>query len=147
MNNETWILISDASRARLFSTSGKLKPWALVREFDHPESRAKGLEIMADKPGRVKQSMGSGSRPAMAPPTPPKEVEAEHFAQQLAGVLADGHGHNAYARLILVAPPWFLGLLRKVLSAPVSKRIVASLDKDYTQLHQRDLPERLAEVL
>ncbi len=144
MNNTTWILIGDASRARLFACSGRSNPWTLVREFDHPGSRAKGQDIMADKPGRVRQSAGAGSRPAMAPPTPPKEVEAEHFAHQLGTVLEDGHGHNAYVRLVLVAPPNFLGLLRKVVSTPVSKRIVADVDKDYTHLPERQLPERLA---
>jgi protein required for attachment to host cells len=147
MNNTTWILISDASRARLFAASSRQKPWTLVRELEHPQSRAKGQDIMADKPGRVKQSMGAGSRPAMEPVTPPKEVEAEHFAQQLAAVLEDGHGRNDYARLVLAAPPSFLGLLRKALSTQVGKRVVASVDKDYTQLHERDLPERLSDVL
>ncbi len=147
MNNHIWILVSNASRARLFATPSKLKPWALVQEFEHPESRAKGQDIMADAPGRVRQSAGAGSRPVMEPTTPPKEVEAEHFAQELAGVIEGGHGRNEFARLVLVAPPQFLGLLRKCLSAPASKRITATVDKDYTQVPDRDLPERVAEVL
>jgi protein required for attachment to host cells len=144
--NGTWILVGDASRARLFSTPGKRKPWSLVREFDHPGSRAKGSEIMADRPGRMQQS-GSSARPAMEPSTPPKEVEAERFAQELAAVLETGHGRNSFEQLILVAPPQFLGLLRKCLNAPLAKRIVATVDKDLTQVHERELPERLAEVI
>ena len=147
MNNDIWILVSNASRARLFATAGKLKPWTLVREIEHPESRVKGQDIMSDAPGRVRQSAGSGSRPVMEPTTPPKEVEAEHFAQELAGVIEGGHGRDEFARLVLVAPPHFLGLLRKCLSAPASKRLNATIDKDYTQLPDRDLPERVAEVL
>ncbi|HVN87808.1 MAG TPA: host attachment protein [Candidatus Binatia bacterium] len=147
MNNTTWILISNASRARLFATSGKLKPWTLVQELDHPKSRLKGQDITADKPGRVRQSAGAGSRPAMAPVTPAKEVEAEHFTQELAGVLENGHGRNEFSRLILVAPPQFLGKLRKLLSAPLSKRLVATVDKDLTLLPERELPERLGDVL
>jgi len=38
-------------------------------------------------------------------------------------------------------------MLRKCLSAAASKRIVATIDKDYTQLHERDLPERVVEEL
>lgn len=145
--NATWILVCDASRARLFSTPGKGRPWTLVQELNHPESRLKGSEIMSDQPGRVRQSMGAGTRPAMEPHTPPKQVEAEHFAQQLAGVVEHGHGRNDFSRLVLVAPPHFLGLLRKSLSDQCSKRVVASLDKDYTELKERELPERLADVL
>ena len=147
MNNTTWILVGDASRARLFATAGKLKPWTLVQELDHPQSRLKGQDITTDKPGRVRQSFGAGTRPAMAPPTSVKEVEAEHFTQELAALLEGGHGRNAFSRLVLVAPPHFLGMLRKLLSAPVSKRIVGTVDKDLTQLTERELPERLAEVL
>ncbi|HUI26373.1 MAG TPA: host attachment protein [Candidatus Kryptonia bacterium] len=147
MNNTTWILVSDASRARLFATTGKLKPWTLVQELDHPKSRLKGQDITTDKAGRMRQSFGAGSRPAMASPTSTKEVEAEHFTQELAALLESGHGRNEFSRLVLVAPPHFLGLLRKLLSPPLIKRIAATIDKDLTQLHERDLPERLADVL
>jgi protein required for attachment to host cells len=145
--NSTWILIGDASRARVFATNGKGRPWTLVRELAHPESRLKGREIMSDKPGRVQQSMGAKSRPGMEPPTSPKEVEAGRFAENLAHVLEEGHGHNAYARVILVAPPHFLGLLRRVISTQVSKRVSASLDKDLTELKEHELPGRLADLL
>lgn len=145
--DSTWILVSDASRARVFATNGKGRPWTLVRELAHPESRLKGMEIMADKPGRVQQRVGAKNRPGMEPPTPPKEVEAEHFAEQLAHVLADGHGRNAYSRVILVAPPHFLGLLRQAVNGQVSKCVSASLDKDLTDLKEHELPERLAELL
>lgn len=143
----TWILISDASRARLFATDGKGRPWTMVQELAHPESRLKGSEIMSDKPGRVQQGMGAKSRPGMEPPTAPKEVEAEHFAERLAGVLADGHGRNAYGRLVLVAPPHFLGLLRQSISTQVGKRVSASLDKDLTELKEHELPARLQDLL
>ncbi len=147
MPTTTWILVCDASRARLFTTPGRGRPWTLLHELSHPESRLKGQAINSDKPGRTQQSSGAGSRPAMEPPTPPKEVEAEHFAAHLAEVLGNGHGHNAYARLVLVAPPHFLGLLRQSLSTQVSKRVTHSIDKDYTSLRQDELPERLDEAL
>ena len=145
--NTTWILVSNASRARLFSVPRKGQAWTLVRELEHPESRLKGQDIMSDAPGRVQQSFGAGSRPAMEPTTPPKEVEAERFALELANVLDDGHGQNAYARLVLVAPPQFLGLLRKSIGNQVAKRVTASLDKDLTEVKDIDLPERIADVL
>jgi protein required for attachment to host cells len=145
--NDTWILISNASRARLFSTPRKGKAWQMLQEFKHPESRLRGHEIMADRPGRTHQSAAKDTRAGMEPPTDPKEVEAEHFAQQLADLLEDGHGRHAYSHLVLVAPPQFLGLLRKAISDQVGKRVSASLDKDLTDVKDNDLPERVAEIL
>ena len=145
--NDTWILISNASRARLFSIPRKGKSWQTLREFEHPESRLRGHEIMADRPGRTHQRAAKETRAGLQPPTDPKDIEAEHFAQQLAAVLKDGHGRHAYSRLVLVAPPQFLGLLRKSIGDQVAKRVSASLDKDLTEVKDADLPERVAEIL
>ncbi len=143
----TWILICNASRARVFSTPGRGRPWTLIQELTHPESRLKGQAISADKPGRVQQMAGAGSRPAMEPPTPVKEVEAQRFAEHLAKVVENGHGHNTYTRLVLVAPPHFLGLLRQALSDQVTKRVTRGVDKDFTMLREDELPARLADAL
>ena len=62
---------------------------------------------------------------AMGSRTSPKEAEFEHFAHELAQALHDGHGQQAYKRIVLVAPPHFLGLLRKMLNDTVSKLISA----------------------
>jgi protein required for attachment to host cells len=83
----------------------------------------------------------------MAPPTPPKEAEAKHFAHELAASLEQAFGRNAYSRLVLVAPPHFLGMLRGCLSASVTKAVVATLDKDLTQINERELPDRVRDVL
>ncbi len=147
MPGKTWILVADASRARLFESNKKAGPWQLIEEFEHPASAAKGHDIVADRFGRVQQSVANGTRSAMEPSTDPKEVEALRFAQKLVAVLEHGHGRNAYARLVLVAPPEFLGMLRKAIPPGVAHRVVASVNKDLTQVPDRLLPERLANEL
>jgi protein required for attachment to host cells len=141
----TWVLVCDASRARLFAVEGKGRPWKLLRELEHPASRAHGLEITTDKAGRA--SVGPGIGSARAPATPPKEVEAEHFAQTLADMVEKGCAEDAFGRLVLVAPPHFLGLVRKSLSSQATKRIAGTLDKDLTLVEARHLPERLEAVV
>jgi protein required for attachment to host cells len=79
----------------------------------------------------------------MAPTTPPHEVEAEKFAHSIAKLLEQGCGAKAYDRLLLVAPPHFLGLLRSTLTPKVAKHVELSLDKDYTDLDAHELAERL----
>ena len=79
----------------------------------------------------------------MSPSTPPHEVEAERFAHTVAKLLEGGLDSNDYERLLLVAPPHFLGLLRSALSSHVAKHVEGSLDKDYTELDAEELAERL----
>jgi protein required for attachment to host cells len=141
-----WVLVADASRARIFSIPENNKPhkplpWVLEKEFDHPEGRARATDLTTDVPGRVKQSFGAGSRPAMEEPTDPKEVEAQAFARKLTESLEQGLNHNRFERLTLVAPPHFLGLLRSTVNEQVSKRVHQSVNKDLTLLPARELPE------
>jgi protein required for attachment to host cells len=147
MHPNTWILVADASRARLFAIGSKVNHWSLRKEFAHPASAAKVSEILTDKAGRVQQRMATGKRSAVETPTSPKETEAKRFAHELAAELVREHGRNSYSRLVLVAAPQFLGLLRACISAPVMKCVVATVHKDLTHVPERELPERLRDEI
>jgi len=144
---DTWILVADASRGRLFSSSKKGQPWTLIAEFDHPESRMKNRDINMKEQGRTRQSFGAGHRPRMEPDTEPKEVEAEHFAHELVDKLSHGRSQKTYESLALVAPPHFLGHLRSMLDEQASKCLVATVDKDYTDSNVQELMSRLEDVV
>jgi protein required for attachment to host cells len=141
MKQDTYILIADAARARLFAARRLAAPWRAIRVFAHPRSAAKGSDIMADRPGRVHQS-ADRRRSAMEPRTPPRRVEAEHFARELADALETAHGQ--YRQLVLVASPRFLGFLRSCLSDAVRATLTISLGRDWTEVPARELPARLA---
>ena len=143
MNSSTWVLIADSSRALLYNVAQKGKPWTLVKECKHSASRVTGGGLTTDQPGRTHGSDGGSARSAMESKTSPKEIEFEHFAHELAGVLHDGHGQQAYGRIVLVAPPHFLGLLRKAINDTVSKLIGATLDKDYLHLREKEIHQHL----
>ena len=144
---DTWIVIADASRGRLYTSSQKGQAWTLLEEFEHPDSRAKNRDLEPVEQGRTRQSFGAGHRPGMAPTTEPKEVEAEHFARELAGKLAEGAARHAYSALALVAPPHFLGQLKNSLDGQSAKCVVATIDKDYTRSDLRELMTRLDDVV
>lgn len=154
----TWILISDASRARILATEGPDRPLRVVRELEHPESRAANHELVSDREGRTQNAaapsrLGSsagpskGHRSAMEPHHTPKEVEHEHFARELVEALRRGALDDAYAHLVLAAPPQFLGTLRALLDDNVSRRLSVSLNKDYTHLPLGELATRVREAL
>jgi len=145
MTPRTWIVLADAAAARLYEQSGPHGNWTLVAELQHPESRARDSELVTDKPGRVRQS--KGYRSAMEFRTPPKKLEAKKFARQLAKTLDQAAVRDAYGRLVLVAPPGFIGMLRDELSDRVRARLTALVEKDYLHLDQRKAREHLEEQL
>jgi len=141
----TWILLADAASARLYASGERPGDWTLLRELEHPESRMRSSELLSDKPGRVKQS--TGSRAAMEPHTPRKKVEVERFARELAQALDEGVVSGACERLVLVAPPAFLGVLRDKLPPRVAARVTDVIEKDYLHLDQPTLKKRLEKAL
>jgi protein required for attachment to host cells len=152
----TWVLVCDASRARLFQAASRGEKLTLLDEMEHAESRAHGRDLTTDAPGRKPvgptPARGGGSngaygRPGAEPDTDPKEVEAQKFARELAERLAKGLNDHAYERLIMTAPPHFLGLMRASVSTQVEKHVGATLDKDFTHLDAAEIARRLENVL
>ncbi len=145
---KTFVLVADGSRARLFAKTDDTSKFALVETFEHPESRAKVHDLMADKPGRTFESgLTNHARSAKESRTNPKRVEAEKFAREIRQRLATHLDAHAFDDLVVVAPPKFLGLLRSMLSAHdhMVDRVIAWHEKDYTQLTDlSDLAERLS---
>ncbi len=142
----TWVVVADQVRARIFVASG---PRGELEELDnlvHPEGRLSGREINSDRPGRAFDSMGAG-RHAMDKRHSPQQQEAVRFAHTVAAQIAARHGQGAFDRLVIVAPPRFLGLLREMLPAAVAQCTVLTVDKDLVQLKRpeeirKHLPER-----
>ena len=66
----TWILVANASLARLYEHLGPKKGLKLIKELEHPESRMKNAELSSDKAGsfQVSSDSGRGSREQQTPP-------------------------------------------------------------------------------
>ena len=142
-----WILVSNASDAALYVN---VRPGELVllRRFDHSASRAKNRDLTTSingrKPGGGLNAYGS---PGAEPHTEPKAVEHQRFARELAAEVNAGQMQHAYDRLIVFAPPHFLGLLRPNLNPEVRSNLEISVDKDLTHLPERDLSEVVAQTI
>lgn len=142
----TWILLAHRSGARIFSHAGRTSGLTLVEEIAHPEGRLRDRDMDADEPGRTFDKFG-GHRHAVTPEHMPTEREAERFAKSLAERLEHARGQNRYQKLVLVAEPGLLGVLRDKLAAPTQALVVASLARDLMHIPDHDLPGHLAPVL
>lgn len=122
------VVVADASRARLFSANRLERPWTLLEEHDSPEARLHETELASDRAGQ-KQSPG-GHRTSVTQPTTLHEQAAVRFAALLKKAIDALLTASPEARLVLVAPPSFLGRLRAGLSAQAARRLHLALDKD-----------------
>lgn len=141
MADNLWILVGNASRMRLFSADERGDNWQLLEELRHDESRAHN--------GDLKEQRDNPNGGTLHGPNEEKEPDArqelEHgrFARELAGRLERGVDGHAFERLIVAAPPTFLGRLRKALSKRVLQHLVLDLDADYSNVPARELPSRV----
>lgn len=141
-----WVIVADGSRARIFSAESSEGALAEEVSLVATDVRRKQSELKTDRPGSSFPSVGHG-RHAMATEVAPREHERRRFAKTLADRLEAGRTANAFERLVLVASPAFLGLLREHMGAPLQAQIALTIDKDYATLAPEEIRSRLPQRL
>ena len=141
----TWILVANASTARVYANHGPKKGLQLIKELTHPESREKASNLVSDRPGH---NPGAGDgHGSFVPSASPKHNEAERFAHQLAHEMDNGRTSNSYKRAILVAAPAFMGLLKGCFNSHVIKLVSEDVEKDYTKASEKELTGHLEHII
>jgi len=144
--SKIWIVVADEARARILSTDKSTEPLVAIDELTSPEASMAEQDLVSDKPGRSFDSSGQG-RHAMGGKTDPKQQYAIRFAKELADNLEKNRQKKAYIKLIVVAAPHFLGLLRKGLSHGVSELVSLEVDKNLTMQEPQKIREYLPQYL
>lgn len=143
----TWILIANASEAHIYDLDhsqflkGKIK-LKLLDSLEHPQSRMKDSELVADRPGSYRaghSGKGPDSHGSYLSQTEPKEHEAEVFALDVAHALEKARVANLFQKLILIAPAHFQGFLKKHMNKNVENLISERFEKDYTKIPMEKL--------
>ncbi|SER22103.1 Protein required for attachment to host cells [Nitrosomonas sp. Nm51] len=144
--SKIWILSANSGNAKLFSADTPIGPLTEIETFDNPDARAKKSDLSSDRAGRSFDSYGEG-RHAMEVEVNPHEHEQIRFAKLLVDRVEQGRLKNKFDRVVIVAAPAFLGLLRTNLSPALSSLLSLEIDKDYTALKTDELRSRLPERL
>jgi protein required for attachment to host cells len=143
-----YLLISDASRARLFEVIEKgRRSTRLVRQLNHPKSRLRAHDLVSDDRGRMNNGLGRQKRSVVEPRTQPQRVEEEVFAREVGRAMRALDNQEPIVALALVAPPSFTGLLREKLGKRLQRRVVTTLEKDLTGVPAGELGARLADTI
>ena len=112
-----WVLVADEFQARIFSREKKFSDLVEVASFENPVARMKTGEVMADRGGRSFDSGGQGRHSVDSDKANPKTESYPAFAKELTRALTKGRQHRRFARLIVVAAPRFLGVLRPAMKS------------------------------
>ena len=139
----TLVVVADSGRARIYGLEKKGKPMLELADLIHAEARLHARELVSDRPGRTFDSRGSG-RHAKEASSPLKEQEATKFAQQISAYIDTERNKHNFNNLVLVAPPEFLGILRKALSRESGKLISRQIDKNLVLRKEAAVREYLA---
>ncbi len=134
----TWILSANRSSASLFESNWPGKSMRRLQEIPHPQGKMKNQDIDTDKPGRIFDSFGEG-RHSTSPKQEPTEHIAQQFALKLAELLNKGRLTNAYDKLVLIAEPKFLGVLRAALDKNTELLITQTVNKNLVDIKEEDL--------
>ncbi len=144
--SDTWVVVADKGRCRLFSQSSRHGPLTELPGLVSPAAGLKNQDINADRPGRTFDSAGGG-RHAKSPPVSPVEQAAIRFAKSIAEHLESARNGKRFGGLILVAEPRFLGHLRSAIGRPLRDCVAAEIDKELTEQDPETIRGRLRAML
>lgn len=138
----TWVVSADAGRARIFELNGKERHLQEIADLVNPEGRASERELNSDAQGRY---FGRGERTQGHSTGDANSVghANEMFSREVGRYLEKARNEHQFDRLVLVAPPKFLGLLRRSLSKGVQSTVTEEMDKDLSWLDTRDIERHI----
>ncbi|HZS69998.1 MAG TPA: host attachment protein [Burkholderiales bacterium] len=148
----TWIIAADASRARILQVTDREGHLEDVQDFVNPSARLHERDLTTDVEPRFNGHGGVGKPGSDRTGGPRSDREAkrradyetEVFVRELGEFLDKARTAHRYDRLHLIAPPKFLGQLRKELGKEVQKLVAEELPKDLSWLNTRQLEQSLA---
>jgi len=135
----TWIVAADASRARILQVADQERLLE-IENLVNPEGRLQDRELTTDANPRLH---GPGGMSAREEPSA-VEHSVELFSKRIGNYLEKARTDRRYDRLYLVAPPKFLGLLRKELGKEVEKLVSDDLSKDLSWFNAREIERYFA---
>ena len=148
--NETDILVCDSQKALILKNVGTPVRLSLdIQEHVEADESDRSAEN-SDRAGRRFDgglaARSGGPRSAMET-SDPARIRAEDFARKLADLLVRRHHSLGRKRLIVVAPPSFLGLLRQRFSSEIRQLVSFEVHKNLTEVPVSEIQKTLVECL
>ncbi len=140
----TWLVIANASKAKVYSFVYLNRGLKRVAEMDHPENTLKEHDLVTDRPGHY-QVQGGLLRGVYGEDYSAKETNLEKSAKELMAWLDKARMTHKYTTLVMVAPPHYLGLLKKNMSKSLETLLQRTISKDLVRVPEHELREVIAQ--
>jgi len=140
--SNTWVLVANSSEAKIYAGQGKRGLLTEIKDFDYPKGRLHEGDLVSDSAGSDGGSSGQG-RHVLDDETSASQQEAIVFAKELASHLDKERNKESYIRLVVIAPPAFIGLLRKNLTNEVMNMVSKQIDKNLVNKSAEEIHQYL----
>src|SRR5687767_13356482 len=134
------IVVADEREADFFDTQGVVAPLRLVAKIEDPTAQLQDRDLETDRPGRAFDRIGAG-RHAMDGERSAQRENQVRFARRIAGEIENAWNRNGFDRLVIMAEPHMLGLIRAALPTSNPIPIVGEIDKDLVHLDSDTIKE------
>lgn len=146
MKGTIWVVVADATCARIFSAADPGSELIEKEDLLHTASRAQPSTLTTDRTGRDTDVQHTGSH-TMGHENSTKKHELLSFAREISKTIDHHCQQQHFYRLYLLASPQLLGLLRKELSqntlAITAGETDINLVKEKPSIIRQHLPRRL----
>lgn len=138
----TWVIIGNARKIRVLAHQGPGN--GLIAVADQ-QWHAPKITESKDRAGVVHSSAGPGI--AAVQQTNSKLVHDTRFAKEAVSHLSAAYLSRKFDRLIVVAGPHMLGLIRENLDAPLRAVLIGEIPKDLSAQSLTDIETHLGELM
>lgn len=137
------VVVADERAATLFDLASPSAPLERVGTVDNPEAALPPREIESDRPGRgFAGAAGANHRHAYDGERASRRWRAQiDLARQIAETLDEGRVKREFDRVVLMAGPRMLGLIREALPAPTRALVWAEVPKDLAHVDEREIKD------
>lgn len=130
LNQDTLIVVADSEKVLFLRNLTDIEDPNFEVQGKEEQENPSDLEQSANRPGRMNDS-GPGQKSAFDD-TDWHELAKERFAKDLADMLYERAHKGQFEKLVIVASPQVLGVLRDELHKEVADKLVADIPKTLT---------------
>ena len=123
------IVVADESEANFLAMNGCRAPLQLLSRLENESARLYERDLETDRPGRSFDRIGAG-RHAIDGERSTQRQQQVRFAKRIAEALERARKDRAFDRLVVMAAPRMLGLLRDAMPDTSRAAVVAEVPKD-----------------
>lgn len=142
----TWIIVASRSEVRVFEMLRANEELREIIGLGNASGTLKNIDIDSDAPGRASDNR-MRARHAYSTEQEPRERLLQNFYRDFLRGIDTAFSQHTFSRLVLVAEPRLLGLIRSLLSDQLSRVVRAEIPKDITYEGSREIQARVREAL